>query len=76
MDRGWAYVGLSMIYSGPSEYALEGSDMKCKHCQQEITFYAGRLWHDDGLIFPQYCETDPEGGSQLHEPEEAQEAEA
>lgn len=50
--------------------------MKCKHCQQEITFYAGRLWHDDGLIFPQYCETDPEGGSQLHEPEEAQEAEA
>lgn len=43
--------------------------MKCKHCQKEITHYYGRLWHDSSLIFPQYCNTDPETGSRLHEPE-------
>lgn len=40
----------------------------CKHCQKSITHFNGRLWHDDGKVFPQYCHVDMERGSRLHEP--------
>lgn len=44
----------------------------CIHCGKDIKHFDGRLWHDDGLIFPQYCSSDSikgDGHSEgLHEP--------
>ena len=44
--------------------------MICKYCKKVIKHYDGELYHDDSLIFPQYCVADPAFGSRLHEPKE------
>jgi hypothetical protein len=31
--------------------------VKCEHCETTIRHFDGVLWHDDGLVFPQYCQT-------------------
>ena len=31
--------------------------MLCMHCNKKIKHFHDKLWHDDGLIFPQYCST-------------------
>lgn len=41
----------------------------CKHCEVEITYYDGILWHEDIPIFPQYCRNKGDNSpAQLHEP--------
>lgn len=41
----------------------------CMHCGASIRNYGGALWHDTGLVFPQYCRTTSENlVAQLHEP--------
>ena len=48
---------------------VDAQVMQCRHCGAVIKHYEGRLYHDEGLIFPQYCRTTSEnGGAQLHEP--------
>lgn len=40
----------------------------CKHCGQPITHIAGRLWHNESKVLPQYCWVNPVGGSRMHQP--------
>lgn len=44
----------------------------CKHCGAAIRHYQGRLWHDNSVVFPQYCPNAVSSGhgSRLHEPAE------
>lgn len=53
--------------------------MKCKYCHKELKHVHGKIYHDDSIVFPQYCPNDfvvlhPSttlyDGGQLHVPED------